>query len=80
MILKTIEVPTNCDIYSLISFLNGKNMEPIGIHRLICKVLGDLVSFEQQFDCPTHVKRKCTMKREMLSAAIYEMKKIDICN
>ena len=38
---KTIEGATNCEIRSVIRFLNARNSLPSEIHRQICQVYGD---------------------------------------
>jgi transposase len=39
--VKTIERPANCEIRSVIRFLNARNVLPSEIHRQICQVYGD---------------------------------------
>ena len=38
---KTIEGAADCEIRSVIRFLNGRNVLPSEIHRQICQVYGD---------------------------------------
>jgi len=38
---KTIEGATDCEIWSVICFLNARNMLPSEIHHQICQVYGD---------------------------------------
>ena len=38
---KTIEVAADCEIRSVIRFLNARNVLPSEIHRQICQVYGD---------------------------------------
>ena len=38
---KTIEGAANCEIQSVISFLNARNVLPSEIHHQICQVYGD---------------------------------------
>jgi len=38
---RTIEVAADCEIRSVISFLNSRNVLPIEIHYQICQVYGD---------------------------------------
>jgi len=38
---KTIEGPADCEIRSVISFLNARNVLPSEIHHQICQVYGD---------------------------------------
>jgi hypothetical protein len=38
---KTIERPADCEIRSVIRFLNAKNVKPADIHRQICEVYGE---------------------------------------
>jgi len=38
---KKIENPTTCEMRSVISFLNAKNMKPGEIHRQLCDVYGE---------------------------------------
>jgi len=38
---KTIEGATDCEIRSVISFLNARNMLPIESHHQICQVCSD---------------------------------------
>jgi len=38
---KTIEAATNCEIRSVIRFLNARNVLPSEIHHQICQVYGD---------------------------------------
>jgi len=38
---KTIEVAAECEIRSVISFLNARNVLPSEIHHQICQVYGD---------------------------------------
>jgi len=38
---KTIEGAANCEIWSVIHFLNARNVLPIEIHHQICQVYGD---------------------------------------
>ena len=38
---KTIEVAADCEIRSVIRFLNARNVLPREIHHQICKVCGD---------------------------------------
>jgi oligoribonuclease (3'-5' exoribonuclease) len=38
---KTIERPANCEIRSVIRFLNARNVKPADIHRQICEVYGE---------------------------------------
>jgi len=38
---KTIEGAANCEIRSLIHFLNARNVLPSDIHHQICQVYGD---------------------------------------
>jgi len=38
---KTIEGDADCDICSLIRFLNARNVLPSEIHHQICQVYGD---------------------------------------
>ena len=38
---KTIEGAANCEIRSVIRFLNGRNVLPSEIHHQICQVYGD---------------------------------------
>jgi len=40
-IFKTIEGAANCEIRSVIRFLNARNVLPIEIHNQICQVYGD---------------------------------------
>jgi hypothetical protein len=40
-IFKMIEHPTDCEIRSLVRFLNVRNVEPADIHRQICEVCGE---------------------------------------
>jgi transposase len=37
---KTIERPADCEIQSVIRFLNARNVKPADIHRQICEVYG----------------------------------------
>jgi hypothetical protein len=37
---KTIERPTDCEIRSVISFLNARNVKPVDTHPQICEVYG----------------------------------------
>jgi len=39
--LKTIERATNCEIRSVIGFLNARNVLPSEIHHHVCQVYGD---------------------------------------
>jgi len=39
---KTIEGATNCEIWSVIRFLNARNVLPSEIHYQICQVYGDI--------------------------------------
>ena len=39
--LKTIEGAANCEIRSVIRFLNARNVLPSEIHHQICQVYGD---------------------------------------
>jgi histone-lysine N-methyltransferase SETMAR len=38
---KTIERPADCEVRSLIRFLNARNVKPADIHRQICEVYGE---------------------------------------
>jgi hypothetical protein len=38
---KTIERPADCEIRSVIRFLNARNVKPADIHRQICEVYGE---------------------------------------
>jgi hypothetical protein len=38
---KMIEHPTDCEIWSVIHFLNARNVKPADIHRQICEVYGE---------------------------------------
>ena len=38
---KTTEEATNCEIHSVIRFLNARNVLPSEIHYKICQVYGD---------------------------------------
>jgi hypothetical protein len=38
---KTFERPTNCEIRSVIRFLDARNVKPADIHRQICEVYGE---------------------------------------
>ena len=38
---KMIERPANCEIRSVIRFLNARNVKPADIHRQICEVYGE---------------------------------------
>jgi hypothetical protein len=38
---KTIERPADCEIRSVIRFLNARNVKPAYIHRQICEVYGE---------------------------------------
>jgi hypothetical protein len=38
---KTIERPADCEIQSVIHFLNARNVKPADIHRQICEVYGE---------------------------------------
>jgi oligoribonuclease (3'-5' exoribonuclease) len=38
---KTIERPADCEVRSVIRFLNAKNVKPADIHRQICEVYGE---------------------------------------
>jgi hypothetical protein len=38
---KMIERPADCEIRSVIRFLNARNVKPADIHRLICEVYGE---------------------------------------
>ena len=40
-LVKTIEGPADCEIRSVIRFLNARNVLPSEIHRRICQVYGD---------------------------------------
>jgi len=40
---KKIETPTACEMWSVIRFLNAKNMKPAEIHRQLCDVYGEHV-------------------------------------
>jgi len=42
-IFNTIEGATDCEIWSVIRFLNGRNVLPSEIHHQICQVYGDNV-------------------------------------
>ena len=44
---KTIEGAADCEIRSVIRFLNARNVLPSEIHRQICQVYGD----NAMFDC-----------------------------
>jgi hypothetical protein len=36
-----IERPADCEIRSVIRFLNARNVKPVDIHRQICEVYGE---------------------------------------
>jgi hypothetical protein len=38
---KMMERPADCEIRSVISFLNARNVKPADIHRQICEVYGE---------------------------------------
>jgi hypothetical protein len=38
---KTIERPVDCEVRSVIHFLNARNVKPADIHRQICEVYGE---------------------------------------
>jgi hypothetical protein len=38
---KMIERPADCEIWSIIRFLNARNVKPADIHRQICEVYGE---------------------------------------
>jgi len=38
---KTIEVATDCEMWSVIHFMNAMNVLPSAIHHQICQVYGD---------------------------------------
>jgi hypothetical protein len=38
---KMIERPADCEIQSVIRFLNARNVKPADIHRQICEVYGE---------------------------------------
>ena len=41
---KTIEGAADCEIRSVIRFLNARNVLPSEIHRQICQVCGDIAT------------------------------------
>ena len=41
IMFKKIEIPTACEMRSVIRFLNAKNMKPVEIHRQLCDVYGE---------------------------------------
>ena len=38
---KVIEHPADCEIWSVIRFLNARNIKPAAIHRQLCEVYGE---------------------------------------
>jgi uncharacterized protein (UPF0335 family) len=38
---KMVKRPADCDVRSVIGFLNARNVEPADIHRQICEVYGE---------------------------------------
>jgi hypothetical protein len=38
---KTIKRPADCEVQSVIRFLNARNVKPADIHRQICEVYGE---------------------------------------
>ena len=66
---KTIEGAADCEIRSIIRFLNARNVLPSEIHHQICQVYGDNVTSEawlgNGFGCPMKDERTCTMTREV---------------
>jgi len=66
---KTIEGATDCEIRTLIRFLNPRNVLPSEIHQQICQVYGDNVKSDGRlgngFGCSMKDDRTCTMSREV---------------
>jgi len=66
---KTIEGAADCEIWSVIRFLNARNVLPSKIHHQICQVYGDNAMSDgmvrKWFRCSMKDERTCTMKREV---------------
>jgi len=65
----TIEGTANCEIRSVIRFLNARNVLPSEIHHQICQVHGDNAMSDGMvrnvFGCSMKDERTCTMRREV---------------
>ena len=66
---KTIEGAADCEIQSVIRFLNARNMLPSEIHHQICQVYGDNAMSDgmvrKWFGCSMKNESMCTMRREV---------------
>ena len=66
---KTIEGATNCEIRSVIRFLNARNVLPSEIHYQIYQVYGDNAMSDgmvrKWVGCSMKDERTCTMRREV---------------
>jgi len=66
---KTIEGAADCEIWSVIRFLNARNVLPSEIHHQICQVYGDNVMSDGMvrngFGCSMKDERMCMMRREV---------------
>jgi len=66
---KTIEGAADCDIRSVIRFLNARNVLPSEIHHQICQVYGDnarvIVWLGNGFGCSMKDEGTCTMRCEV---------------
>jgi len=66
---KAIEGAADCEIRSVIRFLNARNVLPSEIHHQICQVYGDNAMSEtwlgNGFGCSMKDERTCTMRCEV---------------
>ena len=67
---KTTEGAADCEIRSVIRFLNARNVLPSEIHHQICQVYGDNAMSDgglgNGFGCSMKDERTCTMRREVV--------------
>ena len=66
---KPIEGAANCEIRSVIRFLNARNVLASEIHHQICQVYGDNAMSDgtlgNGFGCSMENEKTCTMRREV---------------
>ena len=66
---KKIERAADCEIRSVIRFLNARNVLPSEIHHQICQVYGDNAMSEGMFRKWVRMfnkgRRTCTIRREV---------------
>jgi len=63
--LKTIEGVADCEIRSVIRFLNARNVLASEIHHQLCQVYGDNAISDGMVRKWVRMLRTCTMRREV---------------